>query len=303
MPIVTGKTSSARIVAKALRCEKRSSFEPCCECAECLSIQEGSSMDVMEIDGASHNTVETIRGLRESAQYMPSSGKKRIYIIDEVHMLSQSAFNALLKTLEEPPSHVYFILATTELRKIPATVSSRCQLFHFRPLTYSLIHSRLQTIAQAENIQIEDEALQLIVEQSQNSMRDAQVLLDQMACLNKKNITSESVIQVLGLTRKSILNDVLKSLLKKDTKHILSLMDSLSFVDPHIFLSRLLVQIRNLLMIKWIPSAPSSLVFLMESEKKEFQLMAEKTSAKDVHYLFDLCLKGLEDLKKALIPA
>lgn len=301
-PKGTGKTSTARILAKALCCRQRKNGEPCNQCSSCLSIQNGNDIDVMEIDGASNNNVDTIRDLRVSVQYMPSQGHLRIYIIDEVHMLSQSAFNALLKTLEEPPSHVHFILATTELRKIPATVSSRCQIFHFRPISNNIIQKRLKEICKAENIQIENEALWIITEQAQNSMRDAQILLDQMACLENKKITSENTIQVLGLTRRSVLNSILKSLIHKDTKHILSLINSLSFVDAQTFLNRLLIQIRNLLIIKLTKDAPSSFVFLMESEKEFLNKLAKNVSSENLHFLFDMCLKGCEDLRKSFDP-
>ena len=301
-PKGTGKTSTARILAKTLRCQKRKDFEPCNQCSSCQSIQEGHDMDVLEIDGASNNSVETIRDLKESVQYMPSSGRLRIYIIDEAHMLSQSAFNALLKTLEEPPPHVHFILATTELKKIPATVFSRCQIFHFRPLSPAVIQKKMNEICKAEKISIEDEALWMIIEQAQNSMRDALVLLDQMAGLAQGKITAENVIQVLGLTRRSVLNSVIKSLIEKDTQSILSLMEELSSADAQVFLYSLLIQIRNLLMLQLVKKPPSSLVFLIESEKDFLQTLKSKASSEDLHLLFDMCLKACEDVKKSFDP-
>ena len=296
----TGKTSTARIVAKSLRCEKKDSYEPCNKCASCLGINNGSDMNVIEIDGASHNGVDAIRNLKDSIQYMPSSGDKKIYIIDEVHMLSQSAFNALLKTLEEPPGHVIFIMATTELRKIPSTVLSRCQIFNFRPIPPALIEKRLQQICKAEKIQIDDEALWLIVEQSQQSMRDAQVLLDQMASFSNKKISSDMVINVLGLHNRSFLNSLVEAIVKKDSTRVLSFMPELAQINPEDFLNTFLTQIRNLLMIqvakdpKWI--------FLMEAEKDFLEKLAKQTTAEDLHLLFDMCLKGRQDLRKSFDP-
>ena len=298
-PKGTGKTSCARILAKALICEDKQNTEPCCQCRLCLSVQEGHDMDVIEIDGASNNGVDAIRDLKDSVQYMPSSGKYRIYIIDEVHMLSQSAFNSLLKTLEEPPSHVVFIMATTELRKIPATVLSRCQLLHFRPISGELIQKNLKKICTAENITIEESALWLIAEQAQGSMRDSLVLLDQMSCLGNKNISSEMIVQSLGLTQRSILNSLLKSLIEKNTQEILSLLRTLDSIDPHTLLNNLLVQIRNLVILKLTEDQNSSLVFLIPEEKKLLKELAQTINIEDAHLLFDMCLKGREDLSRS----
>ena len=299
-PKGTGKTSTARILAKALRCENRTTYEPCNKCPSCKSIQDGSDMDVIEIDGASNNGVDAIRHLKDSVQYMPASGSKRIYIIDEVHMLSQSAFNALLKTLEEPPAHITFIMATTELRKIPSTVTSRCQIFNFRPISPPIIQKRLKVICQAENIQIDDEALWLIVEQSERSMRNAQVLLDQMACFGNKKVSSDMIVNALGLSHRSLLNTVLTALIEKKSDRILSFMDDLVLVDPQIFLNNLLVQIRNVLMIKLVENP--SWLFLMESEQKFLKELAQSISIEEIHFLFDMALKGREDLTKSFDP-
>ena len=298
-PKGTGKTSCARILAKALICEDKQNSEPCCQCHLCSSVQEGHDMDVIEIDGASNNGVDAIRDLKDSVQYMPHSGKYRIYIIDEVHMLSQSAFNSLLKTLEEPPSHVVFIMATTELRKIPATVLSRCQLLHFRPISGELIQKNLKKICTAENIKIEESALWLIAEQAQGSMRDSLVFLDQMSCLGNKKISSEMIEQSLGLTQRSILNSLLKSLIEKKTQEILSLIQTLDSIDPHTLLNNLLVQIRNLVMLQLTEDQNSSLVFLIPEEKKLLKELAQTINIEDAHLLFDMCLKGREDLSRS----
>ena len=175
----TGKTSIAKIFARAVNCEHPVDGSPCNECPTCRSIQSGSSMNVVEIDAASNNGVENIRDIREQVQYPPTEGRYRVYIIDEVHMLSIGAFNALLKTLEEPPSYVIFILATTEVHKIPITILSRCQRYDFKRISLETIADRLRELTQAEQIQVEDKALLYVAKAADGSLRDALSLLDQ----------------------------------------------------------------------------------------------------------------------------
>ena len=295
-PKGTGKTSCARILAKALLCENKKSAEPCNQCLSCKEIQDGTDMDVNEIDGASHNGVDAIRELKESTQYMPQRGKYKVYIIDEVHMLSQSAFNSLLKTLEEPPAHVVFIMATTELKKIPPTVLSRCQLLHFRHISHSLIKKRLELICKAEKITIDEEALWLIVNQANGSMRDAQVLLDQMACLGNKKIDSKIIIESLGLTRRTLLNDILQAVVERNSQKILKLLSNFENIDSHTFLNLLLMQIRNLILIQTLKEQNSPLIFLTEEEKNFLLKLSQKISFEEAQLLFDMCLKGRQDL-------
>ena len=198
-PRGTGKTSTARIFAKALNCEKGPTPSPCGECAACRDIAAGTHLDVIEIDGASNNGVDQVRDLRETVQYAPASGRYKVYIIDEVHMLSAAAFNALLKTLEEPPEHVKFIFATTEAQKVLPTIVSRCQRFDLRPISDELIVERLKRIAEAEKIEGTPEALASIARLADGGMRDAQSIFDQMIAFCGQKITEADVLEVYGL--------------------------------------------------------------------------------------------------------
>lgn len=194
-----GKTTTARILAKALNCEKGPTARPCNECPSCKSITLGNSLDVLEIDGASNRGIDEIRNLRENIRFTPSLGKYRIYIIDEVHMLTKEAFNALLKTLEEPPAHALFIFATTEIHKVPATILSRCQRFDFKRIPVRTIMEHLSHICQQDNIEISEEALLQIAKKADGSMRDAQSILDQIISFSGNSIKFEHVAQALGV--------------------------------------------------------------------------------------------------------
>ena len=198
-PRGTGKTSTARIFAKALNCEKGPTPTPCGECASCRDIAAGTHLDVIEIDGASNNGVDQVRDLRETVQYAPAAGRYKVYIIDEVHMLSAAAFNALLKTLEEPPEHVKFIFATTEAQKVLPTIVSRCQRFDLRPISDELISERLKRIAEVEKIEIAPEALASISRLADGGMRDAQSIFDQMIAFCGAKIGEADVLDVYGL--------------------------------------------------------------------------------------------------------
>ncbi|MED5370829.1 MAG: DNA polymerase III subunit gamma/tau [Myxococcota bacterium] len=207
-----GKTTAARTMARCLNCHKGPTPTPCGECPSCLDIGHGSSPDVTEIDGASNNSVEDVRGLRDAVRYLPSRDKYRVYIIDEVHMLSIGAFNALLKTLEEPPDHVVFIFATTEPQKIPDTILSRVQRFDFKRIPTTVVVGRLRTIVDAENIEIPDDGLRLIARAGEGSMRDAQSLLDQVIAFGGDKVDTAQVAQILGLVDRGLLYGFLEGL-------------------------------------------------------------------------------------------
>ncbi len=220
-PRGVGKTTTARIFAKGLNCEKGITPEPCNRCEICREIDEGRSLDVIEIDGASNRGIEEIRSLREKIRFTPTKTRYKVYIIDEVHMLTTEAFNALLKTLEEPPPHVVFIFATTEPRKIPETVISRTQRFDFRPLSESEIATRLRVVAEKEGIEVEDEALLRIARYADGSLRDGLALLEQLHVFSGEIIKVEDVNQVLGLIDEEIFVKILKSALRGDAREVL----------------------------------------------------------------------------------
>ncbi|MDR1417556.1 MAG: DNA polymerase III subunit gamma/tau [Endomicrobium sp.] len=216
-----GKTTMARILAKALNCKNRTSCQPCGECENCIEISKSSSIDVLEIDGASNNGIDEIRTLRENVKFASANSKYKIYIIDEAHQITTQAFNALLKTLEEPPEHVVFILATTEQHKIPVTILSRCQKYRFKLIYKNQMVKSIKGIAQKENFEIDDEALNIITTASGGSMRDALSLLEQAVSLNSGKITGEYVRTILGLLPKDIIATVTENIAKGQAESIL----------------------------------------------------------------------------------
>lgn len=219
-----GKTSTARILAKALNCQEGTSAEPCGKCDACLEIAEGRSLDVIEIDGASNNGVENIRDLRESAAYAPARGPFKIYLIDEVHMLSAGAFNALLKTLEEPPPHVKFIFATTESQKVPATITSRCQRFDLRRIPSELIKKHLLHIAKCEEIRLDEPAAETLARGAEGGLRDAESMLDQMVSFCGTHITQKDVMDVFGFTPLEVVRNLADALFTADARAALDLV-------------------------------------------------------------------------------
>jgi DNA polymerase-3 subunit gamma/tau len=303
-PRGTGKTSTARILAKSIRCPNAKDFVPCNTCAECNDIAQGRALNVMEIDGASHNGVDAIRELRDTIGFMPSTGRFKVYIIDEVHMLSTSAFNALLKTLEEPPDHIVFVLATTEVQKIPNTILSRCQRLDFRRIPAREVVARLKSICDQETVTIDDGSLWLIARQSEGSMRDSQSLLDQVITFSNGHVTAESTAQALGLSDRNLLLDVLRVLVQRDEGSIVDMVQRTyqAGVDAKVFVQDLLQEIRHLLLVKMGLNSSHQLLDLPDSEVEFLKSISRDLSVEDVHLLFDMALKGAQDVVKAFDP-
>lgn len=249
----TGKTTIAKIFAKAVNCEQPVGGSPCGECPSCKAIQEGNSMNVIEIDAASNNGVDNIREIREEVAYSPTEGKYKVYIIDEVHMLSIGAFNALLKTLEEPPSYVIFILATTEAHKIPITILSRCQRYDFRRITIDTIAARLQELVDAEQVEVEEKAIRYIAKAGDGSLRDAISLLDRcIAFYLGQKLTYDNVLEVLGAVDTEVFSRMLRRILERDTSGVIAGLEELIIQgrEPGQFVIDFTWYLRNLLLLK-----------------------------------------------------
>ncbi len=258
----TGKTSCAKILAKAVNCLDPQDGNPCNRCAACQAIDAGSCMDVLEIDAASNNGVDNVRDLRDDAVYSPSQVKMRVYIIDEVHMLSISAFNALLKIIEEPPEHLLFILATTELHKVPATILSRCQRFAFRRISQEDIASRLQFVAYQEGIDLDDSAARVLSRMADGGMRDGLSLLDQCASSFQGELTAQRVYDCLGIAGQQRCAELMGYISRRETRKALELFDSLyaDGKDLGAMLDELTCLTRDLLILKTAPQAAVSLL-------------------------------------------
>ncbi|MBO6245855.1 MAG: DNA polymerase III subunit gamma/tau [Anaerovibrio sp.] len=251
-PRGTGKTSTARILAKALNCEHGPTTEPCNKCEACQRINSGSSMDVFEVDAASNRGIDEIRDLRETVKFAPVNGRYKVYIIDEVHMLSRDAFNALLKTLEEPPAHVVFIMATTEVYKVPATIQSRCQRYDFKRITVDDIFNRLKTVVEDMEIKADDDALRMIAVKADGGMRDALSILDQCIALSEQSLTIDRVQQLLGLVGKEWLDKLVGALQSKDAAAVLTMVDEIirAGKDLQQVLGELGIHFRGLMIFK-----------------------------------------------------
>ncbi|RLE40043.1 DNA polymerase III subunit gamma/tau, partial [Candidatus Woesearchaeota archaeon] len=281
-PRGVGKTSCARILAKALNCKEGPTPTPCNKCTNCIEIKEGRSLDVIEIDGASNRGIEEIRNLREAVKFAPVNSRFKIYIIDEVHMLTLDAFNALLKTLEEPPLHVKFIFATTQPEKLPLTILSRCQRFNFTLLPLKKIVEKLKFICEKENLKIPEEILYTIANAASGSIRDAESILDQIASVSlSSEITYEETMSILGVVEYEILFKIMQSFANKNTQEALKLLGEIvrKGKDLSVFLDSLLDHVRNLLIIKTCGSyfkelieLPQELIEKLRSQSLLFEI-------------------------------
>lgn len=293
----TGKTSCAKILAKAVNCLNPKHGNPCNECENCKGIDNGSILDVVEIDAASNNGVENIRDLRDEANYTPSKALYRVYIIDEVHMLSTGAFNALLKTLEEPPEHVKFILATTEVHKIPATILSRCQRFDFKRIGSEDIAGRLEYVAGQEGFSLEHEAAMLIARIADGGMRDALSMLDQCVGINK-SVTVDVVTQAIGLANNEHLFELSKAIISNDAAAALDCLDRLhnDSCDMERLCSELINQFRNYMICKAAKN-PQSIIVCTADNLEKIKAVAEQISIESILYTLDLLQNTLTLLR------
>ena len=283
----TGKTSCAKILAKAVNCLNPVDGNPCNRCEACRAIDSGSCMDVLEIDAASNNGVDNVRDLRDDAIYTPSQVKMRVYIIDEVHMLSISAFNALLKIIEEPPEHLLFILATTELHKVPATILSRCQRFSFRRISQEDIAARLQYVAYQENIDLDDAAARIIARLADGGMRDGLSLLDQCASATTGELTAERVYACLGIAGERKCGELLSYVANHDSKSALELFNRLytEGKDLSAMLDELACLTRDLLVLKTAGNAAITMLSGVASDKETMALAGQLSSGELVRMM------------------
>lgn len=291
-PRGTGKTTTARIIAKSLNCAKGPTLEPCGECPSCLDISNSTPIDVIEIDAASNRKVEDARNILEKIQFVPVNGRFKIYIIDEVHMLTTEAFNTLLKTLEEPPENVIFILATTEPHKVLDTIISRCQRFDFRRITTEDIVSRLKYISQQEKINISEDALYTIARSSQGGMRDSLALLDQISVLDAgKEISSQDVNEMLGRLSFEVLFELSSAVLNSETQNALVLLDKIynKGNEPFQIVSNLIQYFRNMLIVKNCSDRKIAieLTQLAEANILELRKQSETVEAEQILYIIE----------------
>lgn len=297
-----GKTTLARIMAKALNCSGDIENRPCDSCPSCKEISNGSSLDLYEIDGASNRGIQEIRELKEKIRFLPTSAPFKVIIIDEVHMLTTEAFNALLKTLEEPPAHVHFMFATTEIHKIPITILSRCQQYELKRIPAKELHCHFAKLAEAEGFTLEPAALSLIVRESGGSVRDGLSLLDQMFSFGDTSISSADVAEVLGLVDREVLTALTKGLLAGDKAAVFqSLQTVFSFgMDTKRFLEDLLNQFRGLLLCKIDGCSP--LLDMPEDDLKEYQQIASDYTSETIHLKLSLLMQLADVLKQSSQP-
>ncbi|MDP8234013.1 MAG: DNA polymerase III subunit gamma/tau [Candidatus Saelkia tenebricola] len=295
-PRGVGKTTTARVLAKALNCVEKPTPVPCLECINCKEIFKGISLDVLEVDGASNRGIEQVRDLRENVKLKPAHGRFKIYIIDEVHMLTEPAFNALLKTLEEPPEHVKFIFATTQPNKVPATILSRCQKFDFRPLSVSIIQEKLSQILKEEKIKFQQEAILAIAEAADGSLRDAESLLDQFICVSQdSSIDIQIVDEFLGVINVGVVDKLIQGLIESDERNALLILERLIAEGKEVsnIVENLIKYFRSIMLVKILhPDEIPSGVFNENLNKIEEQ--GRQLSKEEILFALDL-LTDIQD--------
>ena len=297
-----GKTSTARILAKSLDCVQGPTVSPCGRCDTCKEISSSTSLDVLEIDGASNRGIDEIRNLRENVKFSPTRGKFKIYIIDEVHMLTEPAFNALLKTLEEPPKHVKFIFATTQPSKIPLTVLSRCQRFDFRRIPMDSILFKLREIIKQEKLKVKDDALFYIARACQGSLRDAESILDQLASYCEKEIGFEDVMSVLGAYDQRVLFEFTQAVISKDPRELLTMVER-EISDGKAgnqLISSLVDYFRGLMMAK-LSDEPARLINLPAESVSQMAAQAGSFSIEELIYIIDILINAQLSIRKGVL--
>ena len=302
-PRGVGKTSVARILAKALNCEQGPTPTPCQVCTHCREITEGIALDVHEIDGASNRGIDEIRELRENIKFLPASSRYKVYIIDEVHMLTREAFNALLKTLEEPPPHVVFIFATTETHKIPATILSRCQCFDFRRISLKEIGDNLRTIAAAEGIAISDKGLSWIATAGDGSMRDSQSIFDQIVSYAGTAIADGNIEEILGLTDRRFVITIAEAVLARNAAQCLKLIDEGYYagLDMQVFYQMLVDHFRNLVLTKVVTGA-EGITEMTQEDWSKLQEQTGKVSRETLQRLLEILMAEEETMRRTQSP-
>ncbi len=302
-PRGTGKTTVARILAKAMNCKDGPTPTPCNSCRSCREITSGNAVDVFEIDGASNNGVEQIRNLRDNINYKPAHSPTKIYIIDEVHMLSISAFNALLKTLEEPPAHVMFIFATTEPRKIPVTILSRCQRYDFKLINIESISNHMKELCSREHIDINEDSLMLIAREAEGSIRDALSLLEQIMSCSDGTIDSRYILDILGVADRKTISDLSNAILQRDIPEALNVVDEIYTRGYEIkkFYANIIEHFRNMLVVKMGKNI-SKLINLPSYEIDLTKKQVQGISEVHLHQIFDLLFKEEASIRLSAQP-
>lgn len=298
-----GKTTLARLMAKAINCEGETDDPPCDRCGSCKEVTAGTAIDLHEIDGASNRGIQEIRELKENIRFFPTRSKYKVIIIDEVHMLTTEAFNALLKTLEEPPAHVYFMFATTELHKIPVTILSRCQRYELQRISFGELFDFFKKIAESEGVSISDTALELVAREAEGSVRDGLSLLDQIFSFCGDKVTDDDVRQVLGLVDRTIFIELASSLLEGNVSKSMEQLDRAyaAGLDLKRFTNDLLDFFRSLMVCKTTDN-PEALLDVPDRELAVIKEMAGKLTSETLYYVFQLLLKGAEEMQYAAHP-